>query len=138
MYNLRKLLLQLPSGDMGNKQAPQSQSEEEEDRVTAGTAAAPTAAVPGTSRGAISNYPPQENGEDGEEELPPLPPPMKPITEPMLVATSSAASSADESQGKRVRAEHCLTIVPERTFCLLQVKKFCVLRVSIISKLRTN
>jgi hypothetical protein len=84
---------------MGNKQAPQSQSGEEEDRITAITAAAYTAAVPGT---------PQENGEEGEEELPPLPPPMKPITEPILVASGSASSSAEESQGKRVCVFTCL------------------------------
>lgn len=87
---------------MGNKQAPQSQSGEEEDRVTAITAAASTASLPGTPRATTSNYPPQENGEEGEEELPPLPPPMKPITEPILVASGTASSSAEESQGKRV------------------------------------
>jgi len=87
---------------MGNKQAPQSQSEEEEDRITPAAAAATSTALPGTSRATISIYPPQENGEDGEEELPPLPPPMKPITEPMLVTSNSASSNAEESQGKRV------------------------------------
>jgi triple functional domain protein len=86
---------------MGNKQAPQSQSEEEEDRITPAAAAATSTALPGTSRATISIYPPQENGEDGEEELPPLPPPMKPITEPMLVTSNSASSNAEESQGKR-------------------------------------
>jgi hypothetical protein len=33
---------------------------------------------------------------------------MKPITEPMLVASSSASSTAEESQGKRVCALHFL------------------------------
>jgi hypothetical protein len=95
-------LFQLPPGDMGNKQAPQSQSGDEEDRVPATTVAASTASVPGTPRATTSGYPPQENGEEGEEELPPLPPPMKPITEPILVASGSASSCAEESQGKRV------------------------------------
>lgn len=93
---------------MGNKQAPQSQLGEEEDRITAITAAASTAAVPGTPQATTSNYAPQENGEEGEEELPPLPPPMKPITEPILVASGSASSSAEENHGKRVCVLSCL------------------------------
>ncbi|XP_021922834.1 triple functional domain protein-like isoform X3 [Zootermopsis nevadensis] len=87
----------LPSGDMGNKQAAHSQSEEEEDRV----AATPISAVPGTPRSVTSNYQSQENGEEGEEDLPPLPPPMKPITEPILVTSGSSSSCAEENQGKR-------------------------------------
>ncbi|XP_066996303.2 kalirin [Anabrus simplex] len=74
----------LPSGDMGNKQPTQGQSEEEEERLP------PAPRLP-------SGYP--ENGEEAEDEVE-LPPPMKPINEPIITATSTT-SGVEESQGKR-------------------------------------
>lgn len=59
----------LPSVEMGNKQGGTAEEEESPARL--------------------------ENGEEGEEEAVELPPPMKPIQEPILVPT-------DDAQGERV------------------------------------
>ncbi|GLH09852.1 Triple functional domain protein [Gryllus bimaculatus] len=105
----RRLDDPLPSGDMGNKQPAQGQSEEEEEAVratvatvssrapaAAAAAAAATASAAAAAAAAGPGYLDQ-NGEEGEDEVE-LPPPMKPITEPILVAGNAAN---DDSQGKR-------------------------------------
>ena len=85
--------MQLPAGDMGNKQAPEK---EEEDQGLTQTS------VPATTSAPRTTYSSQENGEEGEEELPPLPPPMKPINEPILVSSQGSSSGTEENPGKRV------------------------------------
>lgn len=65
---------------MGNKPVAQNQSEEEEERL-------PPLMGP---RGMLD-----QNGEEAEDEVE-LPPPMKPINEPLVVAGS------EDNQGKRV------------------------------------
>ncbi|CAG2053063.1 unnamed protein product [Timema podura] len=81
----------LPSTEMGNKQAGQGQSEGEEEASSSSSSSAP--------RAPVAPYLDQ-NGEEGEEEVE-LPPPMKPISEPILVTSAGASGGSDESQGKR-------------------------------------
>ncbi|XP_049828356.1 kalirin isoform X4 [Schistocerca gregaria] len=76
----------LPSGEMGNKQAV-AQPEGEESSAEERLAPAPSSRPPFVD----------QNGEEPEDDVE-LPPPMKPISEPLVVA---GAASADESQGKR-------------------------------------
>nr|CAD7398872.1 unnamed protein product [Timema poppensis] len=84
----------LPSTEMGNKQAGQGQSEGEEEASSSSSSSAPRAPV-----APVAPYLDQ-NGEEGEEEVE-LPPPMKPISEPILVTSAGASGGSDESQGKR-------------------------------------
>nr|CAD7197370.1 unnamed protein product [Timema douglasi] len=86
--------MDLPSTEMGNKQAGQGQSEGEEEASSSSSSSAPHALV-----APVAPYLDQ-NGEEGEEEVE-LPPPMKPISEPILVTSAGASGGSDEGQGKR-------------------------------------
>ena len=77
-------LFQLPSTDLIGKQSSLAAEE----------------SVESSPRGSASVFL-EQNGDEPEEEVE-LPPPMKPIQEPLLGAAAVSAADKEDAQGKRV------------------------------------